>query len=135
MANLVENQQGVTEEFVDVGGGVFVQRPAETFFTAGGNAYASADNAAATATVAAPGVGFRNVAKRLIGGFTDVTKVGTVTFKRGTTTVFVFPFTGNFNIVLDSLGNDNEAISAVLTASGTGGVIGHVAILGFQPGK
>jgi hypothetical protein len=136
MANFVENREGVTVEVQDLGGGVFIERPKENYSTAAGNAYASADNATATATVAARGAGLRNVVKRIIGGFTDLTKAGTVTFKRGSTTVFVYPFTGSFNIPFDhpQLGNAAEAVSAVLSASGTGGVIGHVAILGYQPG-
>ena len=132
MSNITENQRGVPEEFQDLGGGVFLERERRNLNTTS-NA-ANATNAVATATIAARGKGLRTLVTRIIGGFSDLTKTGTVTLNRGANAVFVYPFTGNFNIELHLLGNDNEAVSAAISAGGTG-VIGYIAIHGSQPGS
>jgi hypothetical protein len=137
MGDFTQPNEGVNKEYIDLGGGAFTQRPDSNFVGTGGSNYASADNAIATATIAARGAGLRAIVTQIIGGFSNNTTVGTVTVKRGTTTVFVLPFTGNFNINLHIVplkGNENEAVTAAISASGAGGVIGHVALLGFAPG-
>ncbi len=101
------------------------------------DAYATADNALATATLAAPGAGWRNSILRVDASFNDVTINKTLTVKSGTTTIFVRDCIGSVSIDFDKdcgkpAINPNEAMSAELAASGTAGKVGRVYLQGFK---
>lgn len=101
------------------------------------DAYATADNALATATLSAPGAGWRLSALRVDASYNDSAIVKTLTVKSGATVIFVIDILGRGAIDFDAdVGrpaiNPNEAMSAELQASGTAGKIGHVYIQGFK---
>ena len=94
--------------------------------------YATAVNAVATATVAAGGSGVRHYITGVVAGYL-ATASGTLTLKRGTTTISVIPVYNQHGILLKNViqGNDNEAVSAELAAGGAG-IVGHVTLLTYS---
>lgn len=104
-----------------------------------GNVAAStdADNATATATVAAT-EGARHFALGVSADFSAaVSAIKTITIKRGSTTLLVVRWdfaNGPAILPLPGLlhGDHNEAISAELAASGSGGTTGRVYLFYFS---
>ncbi len=91
----------------------------------------SQDNALATATVAASTVR-RHYITDIVASY-SAAKTGLLQIKLGATVVFEHYFSDTYSVHLETaiVGNVNEAVSAELAASGTGGVVGKVNILGF----
>ena len=101
------------------------------------DATGSADNATATATLPAPGASLRNFVVKVDASFGTSTVSGLLQVKSGTTVIaekyvhgsgaFDFPDLNGRPAI-----NANEAMSAELAASGTGGVLGKVFIQGHK---
>lgn len=93
----------------------------------------SQDNATATATKSAAGAGRLHVITAVVASY-GAAKTGLLTVKHGTTTVLE-AYVVNSAVIPIPTGlrntNANEAVSAELAASGTGGVLGKVALLGY----
>jgi RNase P/RNase MRP subunit p29 len=87
-------------------------------------------NAVAAATKAAE-TGKQHGVQVILAGYSDLTVVGTVTLKFGSTAQFVQPLVGAVQIILPGylLGADNEAVSVELSAGGESKV-GYVTIIG-----
>lgn len=93
-------------------------------------------NALATATLAAPGAGFRNRVVKVDASYETSSTSGLLTVKSGSTTIARKYIHGAGAIDFSDFGfaalAGDEAISAELAASGTAGVDGIVSISGFK---
>lgn len=94
--------------------------------------YATASSAPATASKAGQ-AGKRHVVTAIVASYDDGSSLGSVTLKRGTTTVMQHWFTGQVSIVPPTpllVGGDNEQVSVELSASANFAG-GHVVMLGY----
>lgn len=92
----------------------------------------SKDNATATATKEAV-AGKRHVITGIVASF-DGSATKTITIKKGTTTLVTYTIinNGQLNFINPLIGDLGGAVSAVLAASGTGGVTGTIYLLGYS---
>jgi hypothetical protein len=95
-------------------------------------AYDTKDNATATATQAAS-TGHTHYVTAILAGFSDGTTKKNLTITFGTTAQFIMPVVGSLVVPLPTPMpvTAGALVSAALAASGTGGVTGYVALLGF----
>jgi|SRR3990172_7863931 len=91
------------------------------------------DNATTTATASASTNGSRYHITGVDASFSTSTTSGLLQLKDDTTVIWEGYVHGGLNISFSSsiIGTPNKAFSAVLAASGTGGVIGKVNVRGY----
>jgi len=97
----------------------------------------SKDNALATATLAAPGEYYRNSVLKVESSYSSASVTGLLQIKDGTTVIAEKYIHGAGAIDFDNIighpsAARNQAMSAELAASGTGGVLGKVFLVGFN---
>lgn len=91
----------------------------------------SQDNALATATRAAE-THSRHVIMFAVVSYGTASTSGLLQVKQGSTVVAEHYIHGADVIPLELYGDVNQAVSAELAASGTGGVLGKVALVGYS---
>lgn len=90
----------------------------------------SDDNALSTASKAAPTNNSRHVIAVVTASYSSSSTTGLLQVKEGTTVIHEHYVHGADVIPLEYRAAVNTAVSAELAASGTGGVVGKVAVIG-----